>query len=84
MLAPHLARLTEAFPAVLVTAAIFGVLHIGGHGPLFVGPMFLGAILGWARLRSRGLAAPITVVRHEERDPVREGCWPSSRPKRIW
>lgn len=61
VLAPHLARLTEAFPAVLVTAAIFGVLHIGGHGPLFIGPMFLGAILGWARLRSRGLAAPITL-----------------------
>lgn len=61
VLAPHLARLTDAFPAVLLTAAIFGVLHIGGHGPLFVGPMFLGAILGWARLRSGGLAAPITL-----------------------
>jgi membrane protease YdiL (CAAX protease family) len=61
VLAPHLARLTDAMPAVLLTAAIFGVLHIGGHGPLFVGPMFLGAILGWARLRSGGLAAPIAL-----------------------
>ena len=61
MLAPHLARLTAAFPAVLVTAAIFGVLHVGGHGPLFVGPMFLGAILGWARLRARSLGAPIAL-----------------------
>lgn len=61
VLAPHLGRLTDGFTAVLVTAAIFGVLHIGGHGPLFIGPMFLGAILGWARLRSRGLAAPITL-----------------------
>jgi membrane protease YdiL (CAAX protease family) len=59
VLAPHLGRLTDGFVAVLVTAAVFGVLHVGGHGPLFVGPMFLGAILGWARLRSRGLAAPI-------------------------
>lgn len=61
VLAPHLGRLTDGFTAVLVTAALFGVLHIGGHGPLFVGPMFLGAILGWARLRSGGLAAPITL-----------------------
>jgi membrane protease YdiL (CAAX protease family) len=61
VLAPHLARLTGAMPAVLVTAAIFGVLHVGGHGPLFVGPMFLGAVLGWARLRSGGLAAPIAL-----------------------
>ena len=61
VLAPHLARLTDGFSAVLVTAAIFGVLHIGGHGPLFIGPMFLGAILGWARLRSRGMGAPITL-----------------------
>ncbi len=61
VLAPHLGRLADGFTAVLVTAAIFGVLHVGGHGPLFVGPMFLGAILGWARLRSRGLAAPITL-----------------------
>jgi membrane protease YdiL (CAAX protease family) len=61
VLAPHLGRLTDGFVAVLVTAAIFGVLHVGGHGPLFVGPMFLGAILGWARLRSGGLAAPITL-----------------------
>jgi membrane protease YdiL (CAAX protease family) len=61
VLAPHLGRMTDGFTAVIVTAAIFGVLHIGGHGPLFIGPMFLGAILGWARLRSRGLAAPITL-----------------------
>jgi membrane protease YdiL (CAAX protease family) len=61
VLAPHLARLTDAMPAVLLTAAIFGVLHLGGHGPLFVGPTFLGAILGWARLRSGGLAAPIAL-----------------------
>ena len=61
VLAPHLGRITDGFTAILVTAAIFGVLHVGGHGPLFVGPMFLGAILGWARLRSRGLAAPITL-----------------------
>ena len=61
VLAPHLGRLTDGFTAVLVTAGIFGVLHIGGHGPLFIGPMFLGAILGWARLRSRGMGAPITL-----------------------
>jgi membrane protease YdiL (CAAX protease family) len=61
VLAPHLGRLVAPFPAILVTAAIFGVLHIGGHGPLFIGPVFLGAILGWARLRSSGLAVPITL-----------------------
>lgn len=61
VLAPHLGRLTDGFRAVLVTAAIFGVLHIGGHGPLFVGPMFLGAILGWARLRSRSLVPSIAL-----------------------
>ena len=61
VLAPHLARLTSALTAVLVTAAVFGALHIGGHGALFVGPLFLGAIFGWARLRSGGMAAPIAL-----------------------
>lgn len=61
VLAPHLGRLGDGLTAVLVTAVIFGVLHVGGHGWFFLGPLFLGGILGWARLRSGGLAAPITL-----------------------
>lgn len=61
VLMPHLSRLTTPFRAVFATAFLFGILHIGGHGPLFVGPMFLGAVLGWSRLRSRGLYAPIAL-----------------------
>ena len=61
VLMPHLSRITTPFRAIFATAFLFGILHIGGHGPLFVGPMFLGAILGWSRLRSRGLYAPIAL-----------------------
>ena len=61
VLMPHLSRVTTPFRAVFATAFLFGILHIGGHGPLFVGPMFLGAVLGWSRLRSRGLYAPIAL-----------------------
>lgn len=61
VLAPQLARMMDGFSAIVVTALVFGVLHVGGHGPLFVGPTVLGGILGWARLRSGGLAAPITL-----------------------
>ncbi len=61
VLAPHLGRMVDGFTAILLTAAIFGLLHLGGHGPLFIGPMFLGAILGWARLRTGHLAASIAL-----------------------
>ena len=61
VLMPHLSRVTTPFRAIFATAFLFGILHIGGHGPLFVGPMFLGAVLGWSRLRSRGLYAPIAL-----------------------
>ncbi|MCX7807213.1 MAG: CPBP family glutamic-type intramembrane protease [Deltaproteobacteria bacterium] len=61
ILAPYLSQLTDGFTAILITALIFGFFHIGGHGPLFVGPTFLGGILGWARLRSRSLRAPIII-----------------------
>lgn len=61
VLMPHLSRLTTPFRAIFATAFLFGILHIGGHGPLFVGPMFLGAVLGWSRLRSRGLYTPIAL-----------------------
>jgi len=58
LLLPHLGRMLPAFTAIYVGALLFGLLHVS-HGVMLVGPLVLGAVLGWARLRSRGLAAPI-------------------------
>ncbi len=60
LLLPHLTRSFSAWTSIYVGALLFGLLHVS-HGVMFLGPLVLGAILGWARLRSRGLAAPIAL-----------------------
>ncbi len=40
------------------SAIVFGLMHVS-HGVMLLGPLVLGAIMGWARLRSGGLLAPI-------------------------
>jgi membrane protease YdiL (CAAX protease family) len=57
---PHLSRTLGPWPAIYASAFLFGTLHVA-HGVMFVGPMVLGAILGWARLRSRSLLVPIAL-----------------------
>jgi membrane protease YdiL (CAAX protease family) len=58
LLLPHLGRSLPSFTAIYVGALLFGMLHVS-HGVMLIGPLVLGALLGWARLRSRGLLAPI-------------------------
>lgn len=58
LLLPHLGRSLASFTAIYVGALLFGMLHVS-HGVMLIGPLVLGALLGWARLRSRGLLAPI-------------------------
>jgi membrane protease YdiL (CAAX protease family) len=60
VLLPHLARSIGPFAAIYTSALLFGVLHVA-HGVLFIGPLTLGAILGWARVRSGGLLTPIVL-----------------------
>ena len=57
---PHLSRALSPWSALYASSLLFGVLHVA-HGVMFVGPLVLGAILGWARLRSRGLWVPIAL-----------------------
>jgi membrane protease YdiL (CAAX protease family) len=48
--------------AVLVTAAIFGIFHVAGYPPGFVGALMAaiyGLLLGWLRHRTQGLILPI-------------------------
>ncbi len=58
LLLPHLGRSLPPFTAIYLGALLFGLLHVS-HGVMLIGPLVLGALLGWARLRSRGLLAPI-------------------------
>lgn len=60
ILLPHLGRTMQPFTAIYLGAILFGVLHVA-HGVMFVGPLTLGVVLGWARLRSRGLLTPIAL-----------------------
>jgi membrane protease YdiL (CAAX protease family) len=61
---PRLARWMGAASAVFATAAVFAVLHEGGQDPVGVREaiiFIIALVLGWARLRTGGLAAPIVV-----------------------
>jgi membrane protease YdiL (CAAX protease family) len=60
LLLPHLARIVTPWAAIAISALLFGALH-EAHGVARIGPMAIGAILGWARLRSGTLRAPIAV-----------------------
>jgi membrane protease YdiL (CAAX protease family) len=55
-----------AWPAILMSAALFGVYHVAGSGMWGIGAFFMfampalgGVVLGWAAVRSKGLALPI-------------------------
>lgn len=60
LLVPHLARIVTPWAAIAISALLFGALH-EAHGVARIGPMAIGAILGWARLRSGTLRAPIAI-----------------------
>ncbi|MBI5850199.1 MAG: CPBP family intramembrane metalloprotease [Planctomycetes bacterium] len=44
---------------ITVVAVLFGAMHVGDGGVLFVPTALLGALFGWLRERSGGLFAPI-------------------------
>jgi membrane protease YdiL (CAAX protease family) len=55
-----------ARPAILISAALFGVYHVVGTGMWAIGAVFTvampalgGVVFGWAAVRTRGLALPI-------------------------
>lgn len=62
---PRLEPWMGAAWAVVASSAVFAVLHEGfGHDPFGIRTadvFFVALVLGWARLRTRGLAAPITM-----------------------
>lgn len=60
LLLPHVARISTPWAAIAISALMFGALH-EAHGVARIGPMAIGAILGWARLRSGTLRAPIAI-----------------------
>jgi len=62
---PRLAPWLGPMRAIVATSVIFAVLHEGfGSAPIGLPPagvVVLALVLGWARLRSGGLAAPIAI-----------------------
>ena len=57
---PWLERLFTPGNALLVSAAVFGLQHIAyGPGVAFI--IVVGLVLGWARQRTGGLAAPLFI-----------------------
>ncbi len=57
-LLPRLARQLGAVPALLLSSAVFALLHPHYSAQMLL-IFFFGLILGWARLRSGGLKAPL-------------------------
>ncbi|WP_236514763.1 type II CAAX prenyl endopeptidase Rce1 family protein [Sandaracinus amylolyticus] len=60
LLVPWLARVVTPWSAIVISALLFGALH-DAHGMARIGPMTIGLVLGWARLRSGTLIAPIAI-----------------------
>lgn len=60
ILLPQLAQMMRPWLAIVVSALLFGALH-EAHGIARIGPMVIGVILGWARLRSGTLWTPIAI-----------------------
>jgi membrane protease YdiL (CAAX protease family) len=60
ILLPQLAQMMKPWVAIVVSALLFGALH-EAHGVARIGPMAIGVILGWARLRSGTLWASIAI-----------------------
>lgn len=57
-LLPWFASTLGSGPALAVTSLAFALAHFH-YGWFMLGPAFYGLVLGWARLRSGGLLAPI-------------------------
>lgn len=60
ILLPQLTQVMKPWGAIAISALLFGVLH-EAHGVARIGPMAIGVILGWVRLRSGTLSAPIAI-----------------------
>jgi len=60
LLLPSLARWLGTTPAVCISAAVFGSLH-WYYGPMIPVIVFLGLVLGWARVVSGGVRAPMLI-----------------------
>ena len=59
-LLPPWAAARASTAAVASVAAVFALFH-GDAGPRAIFLMLVGLVLGWARLQSRGLKAPIVI-----------------------
>lgn len=57
---PWMTRWMKPFVAIAVSGSMFGALHLF-YGPFVLVAVYYGLVLGWARLRSGGLAAPIAL-----------------------
>lgn len=57
---PWMTRWMKPFVAIAVSGTMFGALHLF-YGPFVLVAVYYGLVLGWARLRSGGLAAPIAL-----------------------
>lgn len=57
---PWFAEWMRPLLAILLSGALFAVLHLY-YGPFVVVLLVHGVVLGWVRLRSRGLKAPIAL-----------------------
>ena len=60
LLLPWLVKWMKPITAVVISAALFGLLH-HEYGVGVLVPFMLGIIFGWARLRTGGLVAPIVI-----------------------
>lgn len=57
---PWLARWMKPFTAIAVSGVLFGALHLF-YGPFVLVAVYYGLVLGWTRVRSGGLVAPIAL-----------------------
>jgi membrane protease YdiL (CAAX protease family) len=73
VLLPPLCRAYGARTAIALTGVFFGALHLGQGVWWAATTTVIGVVLGWARVRSRGLAAPIAL--HAAVNALFVGAW---------